>query len=908
MNEPRQPGSNGQGAFGTLYGLVLRFCPRDFRDQYGADLLATVAAREADWTDLGWLARQHQRVRELGALLRGVYGMGDGGGRTGRSADGPIRFPGKGNLLDDLRTDVYHSVRRLARSPGFTFVAVFTLALGIGASTAIFSLVNGILVEPLPYPDADRLVGIWNEAPGSGIERFELSDALYFNYREGSTSFDEIAIWGNRTQILTGGEEPVRVEGAEVTPSFFAVLQIQPALGRVFTEGEGAPRGDPVVIISDALWSSRFGSVPDILGRSVEVSGVMREIVGVMPADFLYPAPDTQMWTPFILDEDQLLGRNFSFYGLGRLRQGLDPEDALVEMKEVLWGIVERVPGQFSAAWLETSRLAPILTTMKEDVVGDIGQVLWVLMGTVGFVLLIACANVANLFLVRAEGSQREIAVRIALGAGRGRVMRFYLTESAVLGLFGGVAGLTFAWAAIRIVVALDSGTLPRLGEVSIDGNVLAFAVIASLGSALAFGSFPAFRLRFSNLVGALKDGGRGATGGRSHNRMRHTLVVAQVALALVLLVGSGLMLRSFAALRNVDPGFDAADALSMNVSLPAVDYPGEDEVSRFILDATERIAGLPGVVAAGTTSLIGLSGGGDMDGLAIEDFPQPETGISHVHPVRVVSPDFFAAMGIPLIEGRLLDRRDSVTGGKVVLASKAFADNFWPGGSALGKRVRGYDREWYTIVGVVDSIREKNLQDRLGQTIYLPLQGHSYLRTSISLVVRTTGNPTAILPAVREQVWAVDPDLAISAVGTLERLVADSMARTTFTMAMLGIAAGVALLLGTVGIYGVISCVVSQRTAEIGVRMALGAQAGEVSSMVVHQGMAVVAIGVVLGLASAVGLMRFMASLLFEVNPLDPVTFVAVPLVLIAAGVIACVLPARRAASVDPAVALRAQ
>ena len=894
--------------FSALYGLVLRCCPREFRERYGAELLWTVAAREADWANLDWRARQRHRVRELRALMRNVYEI-RGRSWTGRFSNGPSRSPRKANLMDDFRNDVRHSLRRLARAPGFTLVAVITLALGIGASTAIFSLINGILIEPLPYPDADQLVGIWHEAPGLGIERFELSDAMYLTYRERSSSFDEVAIWGNRSRILTGGDEPVRVEGAEVTPSFFAVLQSQPARGRAFTEEEGLPGGEPVVIISNGLWSSRFGADESILGRRVEVSGVMREIVGVMPSDFRYPAPVTQVWTPLVVDRDELFGHNFSYQGLGRLRQGLRPADAIPEMTETAWQIIDIAPRQFTPELLENSGLAPILTTMKEDVVGDIAEVLWVLMGTVAVVLLIACANVANLFLVRAEGSQREIAMRTALGAGRGRIMRFYLTDSAVLGALGAAGGLAFAWAAIRIVTVLDPGTLPRLTEVSIGSDVLAFALLTALASVLAFGSYPALRLHVTSIAGALKEGGSSSTGGRSRNRIRHSLVVAQVALALVLLVGSGLMLRSFAALRNVDPGFNAADALSMRVTLPEADYPEDDDVSRFILAVTERIDGLPGVVATGTTSRIGLIGGGDMDGIEVEEFPQPEGGISYIHPVRVVSPGFFDAMGIPLIEGRVLDRNDSVTGAKVALVSEAFATNFWGSGSPLGKRVSGsFDSDWYTIVGVVGSIRENDLQDDHGQTIYLPLQGHGYLRQNMSLIVRTAGTPTALLPAVREQVWAADADLPISAVGTLEQLVRDSMARTTFTMAMLGIAAAVALLLGTVGIYGVISYVVSQRTAEIGVRMALGARAGEVGSMVLQQGMVVVGLGLVLGIGAAAAATHLMAALLFEVEPLDPLTFAAVPLVLIAAGVAACLIPARRAASVDPAVALRAE
>ena len=889
--------------FLAVYRGCLRLCPEDFRSRYGADLLATVAAREGDWRTLGFAARQRRRVRELVALMRSAYGM-----RAARPD--PDRSPGRGHMMDDLITDVRHAVRRLGKAPAFTAVAAVTLALGIGASTAIFSLVNGILVEPLPFPDADRLVTIWTQAPGLGIERFELSDAMYLTYRERSSSLEEVAVWGNRSRVLTGGDEPVRVEGAEVTPSFFSVLQVQPILGRAFTEEEGGADGDPVVILSAALWASRFGSDPDILGRRIEVSGVLREVVGVMAADFRYPATTTRLWTPFIVDPDALFGHSFSYRGIGRLRADLPADAAETAMARAIAEIVEVAPGQFTDEMMERTGIAPLLTTLKEDVVGDIGQVLWILMGTVGLVLLIAGANVAKLFLVRAEGSQREVAVRSALGAGRGRVTRFYLAESAVLGVVGALLGVALAAAIVRVVRALDPGTLPRLEEVSINAPVLAFALAAALVCTLAFGSFPALRMHAENLAAALKDGGRGAAGGRSRNRVRHALVMAQVALAMVLLVGSGLMLRSFANLRNVDPGFDPAGGLSMLLSLPEVDYPSEADVSRFVLDVTGRIESLPGVVAAGTTSRIGLIGGGDMDGIEVEDFPQPADGVSFVHPVRVVSPSFFAAMGVPLIEGRALNRNDSVTGAKVAAVSEAFAENFWPEGSAIGKRVTGsFDRgDWYTIVGVVGSIRERNLQDPPGQTIYLPLRGHNYLRPSISLVVRAEQDPIALLPAVREQIWEIDADLAISDVITLRQLVAESMSRTTFTMAMLGIAGVVALLLGTIGIYGVVAYVVGQRTAEIGVRMALGAQAREVSGMVVRQGLAMVVFGVVLGAIGAAGVTRLMTAVLFGVEPIDPLTFGLVPVLLMGAGALACLLPARRAAAVDPSVALRSQ
>ncbi len=543
---------------------------------------------------------------------------------------------------------------------------------------------------------------------------------------------------------------------------------------------------------------------------------------------------------------------------------------------------------------------------MKDDLVGNLGETLWILLGTVGFVLLIACANVANLFLVRAEGRQKEVAVRAALGAGSGRITRFFLTEAVVLGLLGGLSGLFVAHTALRLVKDFGPTNLPRLEEIGMNVEVFLFTGIVSLLAGLFFGATPIFRYRRTNLVETLKEGGRSSSG-RARHRMRTTLVVVQVALALVLLVGSGLMVRSFFQLREVEPGFDPSNTLTLRLSLPEMEYPGIGDVASFVRELSERIESLPGVNAAGTTTVLPLLRG-DNFGTRIEEHPVPEGGVPLIHPVRFINPDYFDAMGIPLISGRTLEWADQEQSRRVAVVSRAFAEKYWPGESPLGKRLSNFDfdnDEWHTIVGVVGDVRSSGLDKEPQQTIFVPLTGHDEVRRSFSLAIRTTGLPEYLTDTVRKEIWAIDPNLPVSNVQTLEELLSSSTARTSFAMTMLAIASGVALLLGSIGIYGVISYVVSLRTQEIGIRMALGASRRDVSRMVMRQGMAVVLGGVLIGLLGSVALTRFLQSFLFEVSPLNPLTFGTVSVAMVAVGLVAGFLPARRAAAVDPAFSL---
>jgi predicted permease len=628
-----------------------------------------------------------------------------------------------------------------------------------------------------------------------------------------------------------------------------------------------------------------------------------------MPAGFTFPDEQAQIWVPQVIDPANYRDASFSYRGIGRPREGVSLAAVETDVKLAFSRQLDNYPGMLTAEMIAQAQLDAVVYPYKEDAIGEVGGVLWILLGTVGFVLLIACANVANLFLVRAEGRQNEVAVRVALGAGRGRIVRYFLTESVLLGLLGGLFGLVLAYAAIRLVVALDPEGIPRLAEVGIDLQALAFTAAISLLAGCLFGAVPVLRSKGAALVESLKEGGRGGTTGRGRHRARHLLVSAQVALALILLVGSGLMVRSFWSLQSVDPGFDPANTLTMHLSLPGSEYADDVAIARFLRQVVERIDSLPGVETASTIHRLPVTVSGDNNGLFIEDFPVPDGDLPPVHPVRIVSPGYFRAQGIPLLSGRPMTWNDVEEVTRPALVSASFAAHYWPGGDVLGKRVRSFDRDaqWLTIVGVVGDVRHGPLRQEPGEAIYWPLTGGQDTRNNQTLVVRTEGPPLALAGAVREAIWAIDPSLPIADVKTMEQVVSDSMAQTSFAMLMLAIAATVALLMGAIGIYGVISYVVSQRLGEIGIRMALGARAEDVSRMVLRQGLLVVGVGVVLGIAGALALTRFLETILFGVSALDPATFVLVPLLLVSVAALASFLPARRAARVDPATALRA-
>jgi putative ABC transport system permease protein len=820
--------------------------------------------------------------------------------------------------MGSLPTSLRSLVRELRRSPGFLLVAVFTLAVGIGANVAIFTVVNAVLIRPLPYAEPERLVMVWHSAPGLKMEQFEHSDATYVLYRKSNRVLEDLGIYWDGAVTLTGGEAPERVRAAGFTASVFSVLRGKPILGRSLQEADEGPGAEKVAVLSHALWRRRFGGDPKAVGGMLRVDGVATRIVGVMPEGFHFPSSAAELWLPMTIDPAKLEPGNFNYDAVGRLRPGVSPARAARELSALVWRIPEEFPqSQINRGMIASARLSVLVHPLRDDVVGNIARILWVLLGSVGCILLIACANVANLFLVRAEGRQREVAVRNALGATRGDVVRLFLGESIALSLAGGVLGLALAAAGVRLLVSLRPQGIPRLEEIGVDGAVLGFTLLLSLFAGLLTGAFAALRYGAPALAPALKEGGRGDTAGRARHRARNALVVVQVALALLLLLYSGLMVRSFWHLRGVDPGFDPRGVLSLHLDLPETEYKDAFATARFIRQLLERVREVPGVLSAGTVTSLPLSGGNSNSGYSFEDFPLPPDQVPPILGTRFASPGYFAAMGIPLVAGRFFDRIDPARRSNEVVVSEALARRFWPGRSALGKRLTNGlagDTPWCTIVGVAGSVRDLGLEEKPYETVYFPVlrlppsktEGAEWVPRSFSLVVKGRVDPASLVAPVRRAIWSLDPNLPLAEVRPMAEVVARSMARTSFTMLLLVIAAAVALLLGTVGIYGVISYVVSQRTREIGVRMALGAGRRDISRMVLREGALIALIGIAVGLAGALVLTRLILALLFDVSPTDPATFAAVPTLLALVALFASWLPARRAAAIEPLEAIR--
>lgn len=812
-------------------------------------------------------------------------------------------------------SDLRFALRGLLRSPGFTAVAVLTVALGIGATTAVFTLVDGVLLSPLPFPNADRLVSIAHLGR-EGRDQLPLSDGLYLLYGDRVESLDAVALYtGTAVNVVVDGR-PARVQAQAVTPSFFQVLGTQAELGRTFLESEGAPDGEQVVVLSDGYWRSELGADPSVVGGTLDVNGVQRTVVGVMPPGFGFPNREARMWAPYVVYPDQAPLASFSAAGIGRLAEGASLDRLTAEVEGLIGRLAELYPESREPAFLSQVQLRSRLRPLKEALVGDVRTTLWILLGTVAFVLLIAAANVANLLLVRAESRQREMAVRSALGAGRLQVVRWFLSESALLAVAGGVLGTALAAVAVGVSIRAVPTSIPRLDELGVDVRVLAFAALITVAAALFSGLFPVLRTRRGSLSDRLREGSGRGTAGRERHRLRNGLVVTQIALALVLLIGSGLMFRSFRALRSIDPGYDAADYLTADVIVPTAEIEDPVAVDAFYRQLADRLAGLPGVVAVGYGNGLPLTGGPAFYSMGVEDHPRGDDELpilaSHIR----VGPGYFDALGIPLLEGRLPRADDDATGARSVVVSESFARHWWPESSPIGRRVRtGYDgEEWFTIVGVVGDAHYQGLQAPAEEMVYWPLLVGPTDAPAVSrfqaMVLRTDGDtdPLALLPALRQAVAEVNPRIPVSDPGTGRRIRDDASARTSFTMALLGSASVIALLLGLVGIYGVISYVVGQRTREIGIRMAMGATQSSVQGLVVRHGLALAGIGVGVGLVAAAGLSRTMSSVLYGVPPVDPVTYGALAVLLVAVATAASWVPAFRASRVDPSDALRVE
>jgi predicted permease len=831
-------------------------------------------------------------------------------------------------LLDSLVRAARHAVRALRRNPGFTLVAVLTLALGIGANTAIFSVVNGVLIKPLSYPHSDRLVAIWYAAPGAGITGdFPSSPGMYFTYREHSRVFQDVGMWSSGGTTVTGIGDPEQVRTVWATYGLLQALGVQPFLGRWFSEADDSPSGTNLrpVILAYGYWQRRFGGDRSVIGRTVTIDSIPNQIIGVMPENFRFYGFDPELIQAMRFDRSRAFISNFNFAGIARLRPGttLAQANADVERMLPIWISSTPLPPlgtAFTGQSVENWRLKPTLRPLQQDVVGSTTQTLWVLMGTIGIVLLIACANVANLLLVRAESRQQEMAIRAALGARRGEIARELLTESLILACLGGALGLGFAYAGLRLLAAIGPSNLPRLAEISIDWRVLGFAAAASLSSGLLFGLAPILKYAGPRAAAVLRSGGRAASQSRERHRTRNVLVVIQVALASLLLVGAVLMIRTFDALRRVEPGFTAPGELQIvRINILPSQVQDPEQVTRLQEAILRRIAAVPGVVSAAFSSDVPMDGRNNWDAVSIEDKTYGSGRTPPPRKVRYISPGFFQTMGTRLIAGRDIDWTDIYGHRPVVLISENMARELWGSpAAALGKRVHESvppDAPWREIVGVVQDVRNEGVHKNAPTIVYWPslvanLYATSrYAQRAIGFSIRSkrAGNES-FLKDIRQAIWSVNGNLPVFLVRTQQQLYDSSLAATSFTLVMLAIAGAMALLLGIVGIYGVISYVVSQRRREIGIRVALGAQSGEVKRMFVRYGLVLAVLGIACGLGASVALTRLMVSLLFGISPLDPMTYAAVPIILATAAVLASYLPAQRAAAVDPAETLRAE
>jgi predicted permease len=826
---------------------------------------------------------------------------------------------GGGSMLE-LWHDLRFAGRSLLRARQYAFAALLTLALAVAANIVVFSVVNTVLLEPLPYPASDRLVILRHAAPGLNYPRIGISPGIYHQYRENAAAFEESGLFRQEMVNLTGdAAAPDRAVALAATHTLFAALRVQPLLGRVFNAEEDAPDGPLTVLLSYDLWQSRFGGARDIVGRSIRVDGRERTVVGVMPAHFAFPRGDVQLWIPLALDLANSSPGTFAYNAVARLRPGMTAEAARVQLDGLVQRMSEFYPdaGEFQA-FLNAGRFASALAPLKLDLVTDLRRPLWILLGTAAFVLIIACANVTNLFLVRAEARARDIAVRSALGAGRLRLTRHFLAETGVLAVAAGLVGLGLGAAGVSALLRAAPDNIPRLDELGVSAPVFLFTALVVVAVALLLAFLPAVRLTRPAVLALVSRSGFRTTAGRDRQRTRQLLVVVQTALALVLLAGSGLMLRTFAQLRNVNPGFDARDVLTFRLTLPQASYPDARAAAAFHERLLERLRVLPGIRAAGAISEAPLAFAASGTAFVIEDHPVAPGELPPMLWYTYVAEGYFDALRIPVLRGEVFSHSDREATRNAIVISAALAEQFWPGQDAVGKRIRaaGDSSRWNTVIGVVNSVRERELQAEPGAMVYFPMRalpsradsaGAGYVARSMVYTVRAQ-RPEALLPAVRREVSALDNELPITSVATMEEIVANSIVQISFTMLALVIAATLALFLGAIGLYGVISYTVAQRTREIGVRMALGAEAASVRRMVVFQGIRLSALGLVAGAAAALGLTRLLGSLLYDTSPSDSLTFTAVIGLLASVSLLASWLPARRAARVDPARTLQAE
>lgn len=809
------------------------------------------------------------------------------------------------------------AARRLRRSPAFTATALVVLGLGIGATTAMFSIVDGVLLRPLPYPGSEALVDVSHTATVSGATHMNQSDASFLLYQRHNTAFVNIGAYRDESVNFAtgngGAATPQRLVAAAVSASLFPTLGVAPAVGRGFRPGEDRVNGPLVAIISNALWQQSFGGDRSIIGKHVLVNDVSREIVGVMPPNFLFPSPDTRIWLPIQFDAEHSQPASFNYTSVARRKRGVTAAAAATQLDAVLPRILSEFPSNIPPAMWAQAHIHPVVKPLRDVMVGEVSRLLWVFFGAAALLLAIACANVANLFLVRTEGRHRELAVRRALGADRGTLFVQIGSEALVLAGAGGAMGLALSAASIRLLGALPAGmTLPRVAEVTMSPAVVAFAVAVVLATALVLSLVPALRTARIPIASVLKESGRANTGGMARQRTRGVLVVTQVALALVLVAASGLLARSFARLRDVRPGFQPNGLLMMRLQLPPAQYANAALRMQLYGQLAQQASALPGVQDVALTTWAPLTSDFNNDVTEVEDHPLPKDAVPPVHDVIYVSDDYFKTMSIPLIAGRTFGAQDAAHPLAEVVVSRAFAKRYWKGQSPLGKRIRPVlDSVWRTVVGEVGDVHLTSLATPAEDAIYYPIvspgdAGRAYVPANVAVMVRTDADPATLRVAMQRTVASLDPSLPTYDEHPMATVVAAATAQTRFTMLLLALTSVMALTLGAVGIYGVIMYGVSLRQREIGVRLALGAQPVDVSRMVSRQGLTLAAVGVASGLGASLLATRFLRGLLYGVSPSDPGTLLAASFVLLGVALLASWLPARRAAAVDPAEALR--
>jgi predicted permease len=814
---------------------------------------------------------------------------------------------GRGNIFADLGQDLRFALRTLVKNPGFTIVAVIALALGIGANSAIFSVVNAILLRPLPYKSPDQLVVIWENAAHLGFPKDTPSPANFLDWRGQSTVFAGMSAFAERSFNLTGVGEPERLEGRRVSANLFDVLGVKPIIGRSFVAQEDQP-GSKVVLLNESLWKRRFGSDPGVIGRAVNLNGEPYTVVGVLPHTVRLPSSGNwrdQVWVPLAFPSEEAASRSAHYLEvIARLKPGITLPKAQAEMDTIAARLAQQYP--------ETNtRIGAVVGPLHEEIVGKMKSPLLILLGAVAFVLLIACANVANLLLARAAVRQKEIALRLALGANRLRLTKQLLVESVLLSLLGGVVGLGLAYFGLNVLARFIPTNVAQADTISIDVKVLLFTLAIAVVTGLIFGLVPATQASHFNLNETLKEGGRDSGAGARGKRLRNSLVIAEVAISFILLVGAGLLINSFIHLRNLDPGFRADHLLALNVDLSEVKYPDTQRRTTFFAEVTRRVRTLPGVQSVAVAGNLPLTVNGDSTFIAVEGIPDPPVDQWPDVIYRTVGPGYFATMGIPLVRGRDFNDQDTLDTTPIVVISEKTAKHYWPNENPIGKRLKPgattNTTPWRTVIGVVKDVRQNDFIAEPKMQMYFSYRQVKDLVAN-ALVVRTSVDPLSLGTSVRNAIWSVDKDQTVANIDSMEHIVAGAVARQRFSMLLLAIFAGLALVLAAVGIYGVMSYSVAQQTREIGIRIALGAQRRDVLRMTVKEGLKLVGVGLLIGLTSAFVLTRVMESLLFGISATDPITFGIICVVLLMVAALASYIPALRATTVDPMVALRAQ